>query len=178
MSGLTDLLCTSDRFRCDDPRQTGAKGKEPVFPWAPNGKTDSGEESCANEPFRFNCSPGNLFFFWYHKLEQLLSNGNRSSSKVSLLILCPLTCEPSFQNSIWKHYSLVTVKIFLKWIIYHFTAIKWVDVSWPFYLLMESFVVGEKKMNGRKITLLLFEYWILTTYNKTALQEVKKYFKI
>lgn len=119
-----------------------------------------------------------FFFFWYHKLEQLLSNGNRSSSKVSLLILCPLTCEPSFQNSIWKHYSLVTVKIFLKWIIYHFTAIKWVDVSWPFYLLMESFVVGEKKMNGRKITLLLFEYWILTTYNKTALQEVKKYFKI
>lgn len=33
-------------------------------------------------------------------------------------------------------------------------------------------------MNGRKIILLLFEYCVLTAYNKTTLQEVKKYFEI
>lgn len=46
------------------------------------------------------------------------------------------------------------------------------------HFIFGGIFVGEKKMNKRKLFCFYLNIGILTTYNKTTLQEVKKYFEI
>lgn len=58
----------------------------------------------------------------------------------------------------------------------HFVTIKmnWYHLA---ILFADGIFCWEKETNGKKIILLLFEFWVVATY-KTTLQKVKNYFEI